>query len=281
MRGLAMGLGLLALVLFTYSSALSAPSQESNMHAIKVKGEKLEVGDIVATGIKNKEGMCEFGTVTVDTQALGDGQTQWLGINIDEQCRATVNSKWIGSLEQGPADVVGPLMEGMRNVSNEVAEDAAGKVNRQNAMRPAYGTTGTKTSEQHVFMYGYGGQWDKLTHKYGKLTFTYNGQTATISSQSGTCQGSKPLPWYEWVVDGCWQGTINYGPSSSVWRQGEGDYHCDPAGVSPCNFSNPDGYYHSLYDYEAGYADGRSSCVASWDGNIAAGVGTEFLQGCS
>jgi len=176
--------------------------------------------------------------------------------------------------------VIEPLLKVLSNMTYPVPEKSSlDSMSKHGVLEQV--TLATKTSEQHVFMYGYGGTWDKLTHKYGRLTFSYDGQSAAISSQSGSCQGSKPLPWYEWVVDQCVLESVNYGPSGVVWRTGRGDYHCDPSGTFPCSLSDPDGYYHNLYDREDGHSDGTSHCSYWWSGTIAAGVSTEILQGCS
>jgi len=245
----------------------------------EVRGDELVVGDIVAEGVRTKDGTCDFDVIKVKTTAPDDGKTRWLGILLDTECRAVVNAKWEGSLETGPQDVVEPLLGVLPAASEPVPESPQpGLANNDDISTP--GVRATKTSEQHVFMYGYGGKWDKLTHKYGRLTFSYNGQSATIISQYGSCQGSSPFPWYSWDVDGCYTISVYYGPGSVVWRTGRGDYHCDPAGTFPCNLSNPDGYYHRLYDDEDGYANGTSHCTYWWSGNIASGVSTEILQGC-
>ena len=256
------------------------PPLQSSPPTNEINGNELVVGDIVVTGTRSEGDICDFGAIKVQTTAPGQGKTQWLGIVLDTHCQAVVNAKWVGSLEEGPQDVVKPLLDLLAVASPLVSEQSGPDFVNKNEMSTS-GVLATKTSEQHVFMYGYGGTWDKLTHKFGRITFSYNGQSATLSSQSGSCQGSKPFSWYEWVVDGCFLTSVNYGPSNIVWRTGRGDYHCEPPGTFPCNLSNPDGYYHSLYDDEDGHADGTSHCTFWWSGTIVAGVNREILQGCS
>lgn len=82
-------------------------------------------------------------------------------------------------------------------------------------------------------------------------------------------------------MDSCVLNSVNNGPSSVVWRTGQGDYYCSPTDTFPCSVSNPDGYYHSLYDREDGHVDGTSHCTYWYTGEIVLNVGREILQGCS
>jgi hypothetical protein len=83
------------------------------------------------------------------------------------------------------------------------------------------------------------------------------------------------------MVDACVRTLYIPGPASIVAREGRGDYHCDPINIFPCNISNPDGYYHSLYDQENGSGNGSSSCVFWYTGVIVSGVSRQILQGCN
>lgn len=161
--------------------ALVLPMQSS----IVINGDNLVVGDIVVVGIPKADGDCEFGSIKVRTTAPEYDRTRWLGIVFDaKQCRAVVNAKWEGALEEGPQQLVKPLTS-LLSTSMPIQETFPH--NLEHERTSPYGVMATKTGEQHVFMYGYGGTWDKLTHKYGRITFSYNGQSATISSQSGSC----------------------------------------------------------------------------------------------
>lgn len=246
---------------------------------IEVNGDLLAVGDIVARAVRGEGGGCDFGTVKVHTTAPGDGRTRWLAIRLDSQCRAVVTAKWEGSLTEGPSHVVEPLLRLLSAASLPIPQEL-----EPSAMSGAGASSllvaGSKTSEQHVYMYGFGGPGDQLTHKYGRITFSYNGQSATITGAGGSCWGSEHGSW-RWVVDRCTTTDANWGPASNVWIHARGNYHCDPPANWPCNISNPDGYYHSLLDDLHGYADGRSQCFYSWSGVVVFGVGREILQGCS
>jgi len=279
---------LLVVLVFVFTTGLTTPDNQLQSSPLlrvfsqqeEINGDEVEVGDIIAIGVRGEDGTCDFDTIEVRTTAPGQNETQWLGIILDPRCQAVVNAKWSGSVDNGPQEIVNPLMELLPTASQLILEKSHTDTQNEGGASVA-GDRATKTSEQHVFMYGYGGTWDKLTHKYGKITFSYNGQSATIISQTGSCQGSKPFSWYEWVVDGCYLTSVNYGPSTVVWRTGRGNYHCDPSGSFPCNLSNPDGYYHSLYDDEDGHASGKSYCTFWWSGNIVAGARKQILQGCN
>jgi len=271
----------LAVPMSTANQAAALPVVGDKIFSNEVNTDELNVGDIVAEGIRGTNSTCDFGALKVHTTAPSDGITRWVGLKVDPQCRAVLNAKWNGSLKEGPQDVIEPLLKVLPNMTQQVSEKNQPAVASQDEVSALSAPKATKTSEQHIYMYGFGGPLDKLTHKYGSLTFSYNGQSATISSQSGSCAGSKPFWWYEWKVDACYLKDITSGPSNQVLRSGQGDYHCDPATTSPCTLSDPDGYYHSLIDEEVGYADGRSSCNYWRPGNIVFGTGQEILQGCS
>lgn len=92
--------------------------------------------------------------------------------------------------------------------------------------------------------------------------------------------GTSPGTW-DWVVDDCIRDVYEPGPASVVRRGGRGGYHCTPVGSIPCNISNPDGFYHNLYDTEYDYSDGSSQCYLGSGGNIVEGVDNQILQDCS
>jgi len=277
---------LLSLVLVTIGvtpvvgNSRSLPPVEGPPPPVEVNGDELAVGDIVATGIRGEGGDCNIDAVKVRTTAPGQGKTQWLGIVLDTHCRVVVNAKWEGPLTDGPVDVIEPLLR-ILPVSPTIPEKPQlDLMSRGGASGLSALACSLKTSEQLVFMYGYGGTWDKLTRKTGKLTFCYDGVNATINSQSGTCQGSTPGSW-SWVVDACVTIDVRSGPAPIVWRTGRGDYHCNPPSQFPCNIPAQDGYYHSLYDSEDGHSNGTSHCSFWWTGVIVAGVDRQILQGCT
>ncbi len=274
-------LAAMLLVSIAFAVVVGAESAVGNAkNSREINTDEYNVGDVVAEGIHVTENTCDLGTLSVHTKAPGNGKTQWVAIKVNPKCQVVVNAKWHGSLKDGPQDVTKPILSVMSNETSSISESPQLGLMSSNVPVLA-ATASSKTSEQHIYMYGFGGPIDKLTHKYGKLTFSYDGQSATISSQSGSCSGSKPFWWYEWKVDSCTTNSVNNGPAYMVYRIGQGSYHCDPANTSPCSLSDPDGYYHSLTDQETGYADGTSRCTYTRSGNIVFGTGEEFLQGCS
>jgi len=264
-----------AIVLATLS--LSATFTSENGAEI-INSDALSIGDVAVSGEFTEDGQCIFEDITVKTDAIGDGNTKWFSLGLDDNCRLIVDAKWVGDLENGPAEIVNPLLELSKN-ETDVIEESAWAEGHQGTRFSVF-LQSCKTSYQFVYMYGYGGQGDKLTKKWGTLTFCYTGSTATISSQSGSCQGSS-IMWWTWVVDGCLTTNVVPGPASVVSRSGRGNYHCSPVAQAPCNGSDPNGYYHNLRDTEYGYASGASTCSYGWEGSIVLGVGRQILQGCN
>lgn len=275
-------IGLLLAITATKPAVATNFALPSHVPLIHINREDVNVGDIVGQGIRNTDGDCGFGVIEMASTTINDGNTRWLGILLNAECQVVVNAKWEGVLDAGPKDVIEQLRKllvAQTSLVYEETELPLANIN-VNGTPNILLTSGTKTSEQHVWMYGYGGSWDQLTHKNGKMTFSYTGSTATIISESGTCQGSSPGTW-SWVVDGCVRDVYEPGPAAVVRRGGRGDYHCSPASSFPCNLSNPDGYYHSLYETEYGYSNGSSVCYLGSGGNIVAGVTNQILQGCN
>ncbi len=243
-----------------------------------IDGNDLSEGDLAVSGRKVNGTQCQFEEFAVSTTPLGDGSITWLGLRLDENCNLIVGAKWIGLLEDGPAEVVDPLFALLPNATEPAREAPISESNFTSLV--SYRQQTCKTSNQYIYMYGLAGSGDKLTHKWGSLTFCYNGTTATISSHTGSCNGSQPFSW-TWVLDGCVTTFVVPGPAATVYRAGRGDYHCSPISQFPCNASNPDGYFHNLQDTEYGNSNGSSTCVYSYGGVIVLGVGRDILQGCS
>ncbi len=89
--------------------------------------------------------------------------------------RAIINAKWRGSLEEGPHDIVEPILKALPNMTPEVTQEPP-FVSRDRVHGLSSTTIGTKTSEQRVYTYGYGTPWfDVLTEQKGKITFSYDG----------------------------------------------------------------------------------------------------------
>jgi hypothetical protein len=192
-----------------------------------------------------------------------------------------VSARWEGAFTAGPKDVVEPLANLLAVGGARVDEVSAGPDRAPATTSPgSEAVTACKTSEQRVYMYGIPGPLDQLTTKSGRLTFCWNGSQAWATSQSGGCTGNSYGLW-QWVIDGCW--TLQYvpGPAWDAYREGKGSYHCSPPGQPPCWLSNPDGYYHSLFEWEHGYGSGASACLYAYTGLIVNGVGRTILQGCS
>jgi hypothetical protein len=243
---------------------------------------ELAVGDVLGQGERIAPDSCSFsdGPVITTTVPLGEG-ARWIATEVGQDCLIRVSALWSGSIEAGPIAVVRPLASMLVHSQAEVPETQLPVRVASSADEPsAAAGPPCKSSEQKVFMYGAGGTWDQLTSKSGRLNFCWNGSQAWATSQAGGCTGSAYGLW-SWVIDGCWVTAYVAGPSAHVYRSGKGSYHCSPAGSPPCWFSNPDGYYHSLFETENGYPNGTSSCSWSYSGLVVSGVSRTILAGCS
>lgn len=276
LSALFMAMLLLSMAFVTVVSAV--PSTDGN--AKQINTDDLKVGDIVAEGTRSTDGLCNFDDFKVSTTAPGDGKTNWVSIKFDKQCRAIIKAKWHGSLEEGPRDVIYPILNSMPAMAKQVTQEPTSLETNGAGL---IATTGTKTSQQRVYTYGYGSPWfDVLTRQIGTITFSYNGSKATITSSSTDYYGAdwtNSLGW-KWIVDSKME-SKNVGPANIVWMTSRGAYHCNPAGQFPCSISDPDGYYHSLYTDEDGQADGTSHCTFWKTGIVVFGPNRDILQGCS
>ncbi len=257
--------------------APTLPIQPSS--TVRVDRNGVSAGEIVIQGVVNKNGACNIGPFEVSSSSPNDGKNRWLAITINPRCQAIVAAKWDGALAEGPSVVTAPLMRLLTKLSNPIPEEPQpNMLNAYSVLSANFISGATRTSSQQIYMYGYGGAGDKLTKKNGSLTWIYDGLQAQITSQSGTCQGSNHGSW-SWVVDYCATIALQSGPAATVFRTGQGNYHCSPTGQLPCSLGG--GYYHSLYDHEEGQKSGSSTCTYSSSGTIVLGIGQTILQGCN
>lgn len=172
------------------------------------------------------------------------------------------------SLKLQPAafGVKGPITQYLRLAKISSSNNAVGR------FRPVTLQGGSSSVFQEVWMYGYGGENDRLTQKEGRLNFTWNGSTVTATYHNGWC----PVPgsWNGWELygAGCEQGDYGEGPSGTlVYRQGIGYYIWDPW------YAPPD-FYHSLFDHEEAAPDGSVLCAFTDVGEIVMGVTNNCSQ---
>jgi hypothetical protein len=271
-------LAMMSMVL-TWISARNPSSVQAAPLPKQINADKLSVGEVVMTGIQENEG-CKIEPFQINTTIPGNGDTQWVGVVINSKCQVVVKARWKGALEHGPSEVVQPLLKLLASESQSVPETTESMSMAPSLESTSLLATTCKTSYQNVYMYGLGGSADRLTTKSGTLNYCYNGSSVWISSQNGGCSGST-LPTWRWVVDRCRTISTNSGPTTSkVYRNGDGNYHCSPTNVFPCNIPSTDGYYHTLGDGESAYPNGTSNCSYGYGGTIVAGVNQQILQGC-
>jgi hypothetical protein len=177
-----MQLGVLLAIMIILSMAFvpaasAVPSADGN--AKQINTDNHTVGDIVAEGTHGTDGLCNFDDFKVSTTAPSDGKTNWVSIKFDKQCRAIIKAKWHGSLEEGPRDIIDPILNSMPAIAKQVTQEPTSLETNGAGL---IATTGTKTSQQSVYTYGYGTPWfDVLTRQTGTITFSYNGTKAEKS----------------------------------------------------------------------------------------------------
>lgn len=271
-------LAITSMMLTWFSAKNPSPVQAAPLPK-QINADNLSAGDVVITGVQQNE-ECRFAPFEINTTVTANGDAQWVGVEINSKCQVVVKARWNGAFEHGPSEVVQPLRNLLALKSQSVPETPESLSMAPSLQSTSSLATTCKTSYQNVYMYGYGGSADRLTTKSGTLNYCYNGSSVWITSQNGGCSGST-LPTWRWVVDRCRTISTNYGPTSSyVYRNGDGNYHCSPTNVFPCNIPNPDGYYHTLSDGESAYPNGTSYCSYGYGGSIVLGVGRQILQGC-
>ena len=231
-------------------------------------GEGLHVGDVVARGALAGGAACSF----VGTPELEQEPGEWVALTLSADCRATVTALWDGTLRDGPPNLAA--------IAEKIDVDT-GAI-KADSEPVAAAATVCKTAKELFFTYGGGGAaFDKLTYLWSSLTYCYTDTWVWGTSTSGSgCAGSDHGSW-SWVVDWCLIPSQRLTQStSSVWNQTRGDYHCTPSANFPCNLSNPDGYFHRLWDQVTAYPSGTSRCTHWWDGNVVLGPEAQIISGC-
>lgn len=95
------------------------------------------------------------GRISVSPTAANDGITRWLGILINEECQVIVNAKWEGMLDEGPKLVIGRLRELAATETPLIDEEIGSPSTKVSEASNVLLGSSTKTSKQHVWMYGY------------------------------------------------------------------------------------------------------------------------------
>lgn len=268
--------------IFVFVTVFLTPSFNSSALYSDSKGreEQVGIGDIIVSGRMDQNGNCELPPFTVTTYPPEDynpNEYKWLSLEINDDCELIVVAEWTGTFEDGPALIIEPLQWIIDNskpiiVPIELPDRNVNAI--QNLELP------TKTSQQLVYTYGYGGTADKLTKLTTNVTFTWDGSVVYVNHRGGTCQGGSFMSW-SWVVDSCYQLTYVPGPGPYIIYDAGGNYHCAPTGQWPCNASNPDGYYHSLFSYIEATKNGSSLCQFGASGAYVFGPKRNILQGCN
>lgn len=243
----------------------------------EIRVDKLASGDRIAIG-KKVEGGCQFEPMDLTIE-----KGQWVAYVADEACNLILDSRWSGTIKNAPehlkkfVDKAEPegfevVAQGVSSQNNSAEQGSQGNV--------MAATVTCQTHSNVVLTYGGGGLADELTKLTGWIEACKDGAGSFVSgSYGGTCWAATWPPSWDWVIDSC----TKYGFELQSWTvagQERGDYHCGPTNVFPCNVSNPDGYYHSLYLSQRAYSGGSAYCTRSASGSYVFGPWGYNIQGC-
>jgi hypothetical protein len=255
---------------------------------------------VIAVGSADRNGNCVFENLEAEITPTGDGATTWAAYAVRSDCVFVRDALWTGARTDGVLSVAPQslLVDSVSPFSEEVfasdnSDSGTVEVERSTAASGGVGdsyylaSTSCGTNEQLVYTYGGGGPvLDKLTQI--KLRVDWCRQTspasAWITGYVGTCIALDQPPsfGYDWIIDSCSAPNKNLGPVNGLaYVAGQGSFHCGPTNVFPCNLSNPNGYYHTLYNTVGKAANGSSHCSYSYTGQKVFGPNRSILQGCT
>ncbi len=257
---------------------------------VRVNRDRVRVGDVIATGVRNADGLCVFDAIEVITETNPGGQGKFLATEANEDCELVVIGKWNGHLQDGPLDIVDPILNGSEGETVEATESEGSQsrsgsgASRNSSSVPTLSNHQTRTSEYVNWTYGYGGTsngGDELTSLYARLRYSYDFSTVWQEESYGSCwRETWTIPYgWEWTMDSCWKWTES-SPSYVTVKKFEGGFHCSdlPGGLNPCGGST--GYYHWLGVRIEGWFDGHSRCGSWISGSWVLGPATRVIQGC-
>ena len=263
------------LILSVIPQTIVAQKAESESRQIILND--LSSGNIIANGRKVENG-CQFDPMDMTLIKTEEGTGEWIIYSVDDMCNIIVDARWSGTIQDAPEPFREMLSEEELQGKRLIAQE-----DDKNSKFINTSFTSSSTCETHqntVRTYGYGGVADKLTELTGWIVACRNSSGSFVSgSNNGSCWAATWTPTWNWTIDGC----VKYGFELQSWTvagQQRGDYHCTPPNNSPCNLSNPDGYYHSLYLSQRVYSSGNASCTRSASGNYVQGPWGYNLQGC-
>lgn len=233
--------------------------------------KELNIGDTVAEGTReNLSAPCWFpastGTITFtpeDAQLLSDseqGSTLTRGIGTEVVADGTTCLLVVSSITEkaqaGPLPVQTPDPMGTsaqeEDVNDTDTEQGPSTLGHENC----------KTVRGHIFTHSVFGESDKMTSKTGTLNFCSDGSQAWALDQTGKCETHGP---HGFVIDRCVLDSYNAGPTTTVHRQGTGEYH-QKDGYPPSG-----DYNHWLSDRENGHYNGGYSCSFGYGGELPPG----------
>lgn len=227
----------------TDSNSIEKSSKEIQVNSTETKQviepellpfKDIKVGDIITTGKRGNQGDCVVSFGIKHEFGLEEIGIKNVRTIVDENCNVIVVEKNISLY------------------TAKISDSSLGILSSQD------------TGYSYIFMYGLGGQWDKLTQRYTQMTWGWDGSSAWVISGSGWCKWSAGTGWSNTDCSH-W-----YNPSSGDWvnMYGTGDFHW---------INNR--YQHTLWTRVSGSKSGSFSCTYWYTGSIVRGTNGQCARG--
>jgi len=269
---------LLFITILMYVPSRTIKAQKDDRENYQIVLNDFALGERIASGYK-VQGGCRFNPMDLTLVKTNEKGGEWIIYSVDDACNLVVDARWFGAIQDAPEAfremITKEELDGKWYVAQRGEHHQIGMIIDDINL-----SLNCETHKNTIRTYGYGGVVDKLTELTGWIVACRKGSGGFISgSSNGSCWAATWPPTWDWVIDSC----VKYGFELQSWTvagQQRGDYHCTPPSNFPCNLSNPEGYYHSLYLSQRVYASGTAYCTRSIGGNYVQGPWGYNLQGC-
>ena len=261
------------------SSGAAQVAAPEPLAATVVDITNLEPGRIVAQGERVGD-QCSLPKVGLQISRHLNAEQVWVSIAVSDACHFVVAGHQPAP-EEDKFD-----RDSMRfSDTPSLHSGPSVKTDARHAVGGGFSALSTScgTSRQVAYTFGGGGPaFDKLTEVDNDVDFCWDGSTVWITGISGGCTAVQfDPPAHEWLIDACVSHSSNLGPTTGfAFHTGRGDFHCGPVSQFPCNLSNPDGYYHSLYNQASATKTGALSCTYWATGEPVNGPSALIYTGC-
>lgn len=247
MKGKFKKLALVAAILIAMAPTIVpvAVAVEVNSSGEQIKDNQIGIDGIVKPKI-----------VSYKDVKKGDIITTGERNNSKELCKVSFGmSIDFGPNEKGSKSVTTKVDDNCNVIVKEIKENTQSIESSGNAV-----ITSLKSISQDYWMYGYGGEWDKLTEDLSQMTFYYDGSTSSYSSGSGSCIPHSSTGWSNTYCR-AWPAPTSGDVTTYNVR---GDFEW---------INNL--YQHTLWTTISGTKSGSTSCNYVYSGSIVSGTKSE------